>query len=174
MIGQSHNRSAKAVHPMAEIADVLVPDPKSRLGQGVDPYSAVRSFVTSFDGLSLQRIIETLIDIASRNPGMAQQALLAWGSDRRLTGDLDLRGLNWVGRLPEGLIVLGNLWLDGVGSVRDWVGGDGTRQWKESQITIMPQGVRVGHPRRQGHTVNRVEGTERRGKDEGPQVPFHS
>jgi len=150
------------VHPMAEIADTLIPDPASSLGKGVDPHSAVRALLISLEGLSPQRVLEALADTASGDPKIAQQGLLAWGSDRRVAGNLDLRGLSWVSRLPDGLIVLGEFSLDGAESVRDWVGANGTRQWKESPVTLIPQGVRVGQPRRQEHAANRVEGSERR------------
>ena len=150
------------VHPMAEIADTLIPDPASSLGKGVDPNSAVRALVISLEGLSPQRVLEALADTAAGNPKLAQQGLLAWGSNRRVAGDLDLRGLGWISRLPDGLIVLGNFSLDGAASVRDWVGANGTRQWKESPVNLIPQGVRVGQPRRQEHSANRVDGSERR------------
>ena len=155
-------RAALPVHPMAEIADALTPDPASPLRKGVDPHSEVRSLVMSLEGLSPQRVVEALADTAAGNPKLAQQGLLAWGSDRRVAGDLDLRGLGWISHLPDGLIVLGNFSLDGAASVRDWVGANGTRQWKESPVNLIPQGVRVGQPRRQEHSANRVDGSERR------------
>jgi hypothetical protein len=44
---QPHNPPGKPAslpaHPMAEIADALIPDPASLLGKGVDPHSEVRS-----------------------------------------------------------------------------------------------------------------------------------
>jgi len=171
---QPHNPPGKSaslsVHPMAEIADALIPDPASTRGKGVDPHSEVRALVISLEGLSPQRVLEALADIAAENPEMAQQGLLAWGSNRRVAGDLDLRGLGWISRLPDGLIVLGNFSLDGAASVRDWVGVNGTRQWKESPVNRIPQGVRVGQPRRQEHFANRVDGSERRNPASVPPI----
>jgi hypothetical protein len=55
-----------------------------------------------------------------------------------------------------------------------WLAGGKAQRWRESQVVLLPQGVRVGRARQQDRIANRVEGAERRQRDAGAHGSFEA
>jgi hypothetical protein len=101
-----------------------------------------------------RQMVALLDRIAGEDPGLAMAGLLAWGTNRTVTGrrleqrNLDLDERHWVTGLPEGLTVRGNLSLVNCGALQGMpaalqVGGDLTMSGCHG-VDALPQDLSVG------------------------------